>query len=212
MNSFVFEDALKLVLALITGGFIGMEREYRSKAAGFRTMILIAIGSTLFTMISVRIGAPASMDRVAANIITGIGFLGAGVVFKDSTSVTGLTTAASIWATASLGMAIGIGEYQLAFFGLLLVITVLALFEKVQIWIEHFNQKHTYKIIFNKSADAIEEIERKMNAIALNYVVRKELKNENENIYFFEVSGTRENIKRLNSFLMNNPSVKSFEC
>ena len=134
------------------------------------------------------------------------------MLFRSSTSVTGLTTAASIWAPASLGMAIGIGEYQLAFFGLLLVITVLALFEKVQIWIEHFNQKHTYKIIFNKSADAIEEIERKMNAIALNYVVRKELKNENENIYFFEVSGTRENIKRLNSFLMNNPSVKSFEC
>lgn len=212
MNSFVWEDAIKLVLALIAGGFIGMEREYRSKAAGFRTMILIAIGSTLFTMISVRIGAPASMDRVAANIITGIGFLGAGVVFKDVASVTGLTTAASIWATASLGMAIGIGEYQLAFFGLVLVIMVLALFEKVQMWIEHFNQKHTYRIIFNRSADDKEEIEKKLNEFSLRYVIKKELKNENENIYFFEISGKRENIKKINAFLMGHGSVKSFEC
>ena len=211
-DSFVWEDALKLVLALVAGGFIGMEREYRSKAAGFRTMILIAIGSTLFTMISVRIGAPASMDRVAANIITGIGFFGAGVVFKDATSVTGLTTAASIWATASLGMAIGIGEYQLAFFGLLLVIIVLALFEKVQMWIEHFNQKHTYKIIFNKSSDAKEEIEKMLNRLSLRHVVKKELKNENETIYFIEISGKREGIKKMNSFLMHHEAVKSFEC
>ena len=211
MNPNFSEDALKLVLALLVGGFIGMEREYRSKAAGFRTIILIAIGSTLFTLVSVRVGAPQSMDRVAANIITGIGFLGAGVVFKDAGSVTGLTTAASIWATASLGMAIGIGEYQLAAVGLVLVIMVLSLFEGIQTWIEHFNQKHNYRITFNRDIDGKESLESIFNELTLKYSLKKELKNEKENIYFFEISGARQNIKSLNEYLMKQTTIKSFD-
>lgn len=93
------ETAGRVIAALVIGALIGGEREYRSKAAGFRTMTLICLGSAIFTILSLRIGAPASPDRVASNIITGIGFLGAGVIFKDGITIAGLTTATSIWVT-----------------------------------------------------------------------------------------------------------------
>ena len=91
------EDLIKLSLAALLGGLIGAEREYRDKAAGFRTLVLIAIGSTLFMILSLRFGA-ANDDtvRIAANIVTGIGFLGAGVILRGSGGVVGLTTAATV--------------------------------------------------------------------------------------------------------------------
>src|SRR5215831_4021647 len=112
------------------------EREYRSKAAGFRTLTLICLGSAVFTILSLRLGAHTSPDRIASNIVTGIGFLGAGVIFRDSVGISGLTTATSIWATAALGMAAGAGELGLATIGLILALVVLALFERLQDFIE----------------------------------------------------------------------------
>src|SRR4029079_13396129 len=101
---------LRILMVIIVGGLIGAEREYRSKSAGFRTMILICLGSYLFTTFSVYISL-ASPDRIASNIVTGIGFLGAGVIFKSDNRVNGITTAASIWAVAALGMGIALGQY-----------------------------------------------------------------------------------------------------
>ena len=97
---------IKLVLAVLIGGAIGAEREYRSKSAGFRTLTLICLGSTILTIFSVIIGTPGNPDRIASNIATGIGFVGAGVIFKGDGSgskVSGITTAAMIWVTAGLG-------------------------------------------------------------------------------------------------------------
>src|SRR5688572_27174223 len=99
---------LRLLLVIIVGGLIGAEREYRSKSAGFRTMILICLGSFLFTTFSIQIGG-LETDRIASNIVTGIGFLGAGVIFKSENRINGLTTAAAIWAVAALGMGIADG-------------------------------------------------------------------------------------------------------
>ena len=89
------------------GTVIGAEREYRNKTAGFRTMILLCTGSALITVVSGHItGDSTGLSRVTANIITGIGFLGAGAIFKDGNEINGLTTAATIWITAALGMAV----------------------------------------------------------------------------------------------------------
>lgn len=93
----------KLALAVLIGGLIGAEREYRSKFAGFRTMILISLGSFLFSTFSIYL---AGTDRIASNIVTGIGFLGAGVIFKSDNRINGITTAATIWAVAALGMGV----------------------------------------------------------------------------------------------------------
>src|SRR5262245_32461881 len=100
-------ELLKLFISLIVGGVIGAEREYRSKSAGFRTIILITLGSTLFTIFSIQIGSATSADRIASNIVTGIGFLGAGVIFREGSRVSGITTATTIWIAAALGMGIG---------------------------------------------------------------------------------------------------------
>src|SRR5262249_51116369 len=127
--------------------------EYRGKAAGFRTMTLISVGSAMFTIASLRIGAGTSPDRIASNIVTGIGFLGAGVIFKDGVSISGLTTATSIWVTAALGMAVGADEFRLAAMGLVLVLTVLGLFDYLQEVIDRLRQKRSYR--FQLSLDRL---------------------------------------------------------
>ena len=99
--SIYLEEAAQVSVAFIIGAIIGLEREFRSKPAGFRTMILICVGSCLYTILSKEIGG-ASTDRIASNIVTGIGFIGAGVIFKEGITVNGLTTAALIWVTAAL--------------------------------------------------------------------------------------------------------------
>ena len=94
MNDFLQNELGKLFIALLIGAIIGAEREYRTKSAGFRTVILITVGSCLFTMISNLMSNDA---RVASNIVTGIGFLGAGAIFKEGANIKGLTTATTIW-------------------------------------------------------------------------------------------------------------------
>src|SRR4030095_1533651 len=108
----------KLVLAAVFGGIIGLEREMRDKPAGLRTNILICVGSTLFMSISTKVAALVGGDptRIAAQIITGIGFLGAGAVLHSHGFVMGLTTAATIWVVAGVGMALGSGMYMVAIF------------------------------------------------------------------------------------------------
>jgi putative Mg2+ transporter-C (MgtC) family protein len=113
------EVVRRVALAAALGGLIGAEREFRQKPAGFRTNILIAIGSALFTILSLAIPADGSGDpgRIAAQIVTGIGFLCAGAIIRTRGSVHGLTTAATVWVNAALGVAAGSGEYHLAFIG-----------------------------------------------------------------------------------------------
>jgi len=112
----------RLALAAVLGGFIGLERELRGNPAGIRTMALITMGAMLFTDVSQLLGGD---DRVAAGIVTGIGFIGAGVIFREQFTVRGITTAATIWAAAAIGMAIGRELYLVAPLGTLLVLIVL---------------------------------------------------------------------------------------
>lgn len=118
------EVLLRLLLAVVLGAAIGFQRERAGKPAGLRTHALICLGSALFTVVSLfGFGIGADPSRVAAGIVTGIGFLGAGVIFRGlrRDGVAGLTTAASIWTTASVGLAAGVGMYLAA-----IVVTVIA--------------------------------------------------------------------------------------
>jgi len=108
--------SLRLVLAAALGALIGGEREIHGHPAGIRTHMLVALGSGLFTVLSIHgfgqgPGVPIDPTRIAAQIVSGIGFLGAGAILKDGIVIRGLTTAASLWATAAVGMAAGAGEY-----------------------------------------------------------------------------------------------------
>lgn len=109
-------QAFLLLLAVILGGLIGLERQWQGNAAGLRTHILVCVGATLITITSVRISAPVAGGaqfgdpaHLAAQVVSGVGFLGAGAILRDGTTVRGLTTAASIWATAAIGIALGAG-------------------------------------------------------------------------------------------------------
>jgi putative Mg2+ transporter-C (MgtC) family protein len=116
----------RLLLAAVLGGLVGAERELADQPAGLRTHMLLTIGACLFTLISAYgFGAPTDPSRLAAQIVTGIGFLGGGAIVRHGLTIRGLTTAASIWATASLGVAVGVGRYLLAAGATVLVVLTL---------------------------------------------------------------------------------------
>ncbi len=119
----------QMVLAAVLGGVIGWQREHMGKSAGFRTFALVAVGSALFTIMSISAFA-ADPARVAAQILTGIGFIGAGIIFHKKNTVEGMTTAASFWAVAAIGMSIGVGWYMESIIATILVLLVLSLMIK----------------------------------------------------------------------------------
>jgi putative Mg2+ transporter-C (MgtC) family protein len=122
-----------LVVAIALGTIIGIEREARGKDAGISTNCFVIVGAMLFTFMSATVD-PASQSRIAAQVVTGIGFLGAGLILKDGTSVRNLTTAASIWFAGAIGMAIGFGYLQIAVIAALASILIPR--------IPHINRKH----------------------------------------------------------------------
>ena len=119
------EEVIKLLLSVLLGGLIGFEREYRF-GLGMRTMMLVSLGATLFTMYSEQV-SPGLGDprRISAAVVSGVGFLGAGVILKEQGRILGLTTAAAIWVVAAIGMGIGSGFYTLALMGAALTFGVL---------------------------------------------------------------------------------------
>jgi putative Mg2+ transporter-C (MgtC) family protein len=131
------ELTLRLLLAAGLGAAIGLERELRRKPAGLRTNILIALGAALFTTLSMRLAVGGGTpDRIAAQIVTGIGFLGAGAILRSGHSITGMTTAATIWVNAAVGMAAGAGEFAMATIATAITLAVLALLPPLEVYFE----------------------------------------------------------------------------
>ncbi len=124
----------RLLLAVLLGGLLGFEREVRQKSAGLRTNNLIAVGSALFTIMSYELAQGPGSDpgRIAAQIVTGVGFLGAGAIMRTGSGVQGLTTAATVWVNAAVGMAAGGGEYRLASIATAVTLIVLLLLQPVE--------------------------------------------------------------------------------
>jgi len=124
---------LRLLLAAGLGAAIGIEREIRQKPAGLRTNILIALGSALFTMLSIDIGGVGSTpDRIAAQVVTGVGFLGGGAILRSGRNIHGMTTAATIWVNAAVGVAAGAGYFAMAIAGTAITLIVLAVLPPVE--------------------------------------------------------------------------------
>jgi len=139
------EELLRILLGVALGGLVGLEREVRGQAAGLRTHILVAMGATLFTLVSIYgfTGLtlsegqliPYDPSRVAAQIVVGIGFLGAGAIMRHGTSVKGLTTAASLWVVAALGLAVGAGYYTGAIIASVLLLFILRGLRSAEGWV-----------------------------------------------------------------------------
>ena len=124
----------RLLTAALLGALLGFEREVKQKSAGLRTNILIAVGSALFTLMSYELAEAAGADpgRVAAQIVTGIGFLGAGAIMRTDSGVQGLTTAATVWVNAAVGVAAGGGEYHLAFIATAVTLAALLVLQPLE--------------------------------------------------------------------------------
>ena len=130
----------RLLLAAAIGAVLGLEREWRLKSAGLRTNILIAVGSALFTLMSYELAAEvegADPGRVAAQIVTGIGFIGAGAIMRRENGIHGLTTAATVWVNAALGVAVGAGRYHLAWIGAAVTLGALLILHPLEVALYH---------------------------------------------------------------------------
>jgi putative Mg2+ transporter-C (MgtC) family protein len=124
------ESAFLLILAALLSMIVGMDRERRHRPAGLRTHMLVGVGACLFTLLSIHAFPGSDSARVAAQIVTGIGFLGAGTIIQRKSYAHDLTTAASIWATAAIGIAVGVGAWFLALTATLIVWIVLAIIRR----------------------------------------------------------------------------------
>jgi len=129
-NSVAFVGGIRVAIAAAIGVVLGLERQISNKDAGTRTYALVAAGSALFTVLSIEGFEGADTSRVAAQIVTGIGFLGAGLIFRQGVSVQGLTTAAGLWSVAAIGMAAGTGLWGLAIIVALLILAVLKISDR----------------------------------------------------------------------------------
>lgn len=121
-----YDIMVRILASLALGAIVGFERELKGCHAGLRTHALVCIGATVFTLASLLLGGPnADISRIAGQVVVGIGFIGGGVIFKAKNRVTGLTTAASLWVAAGLGIMAGLGEYFVGIFALAAIIFVL---------------------------------------------------------------------------------------
>jgi putative Mg2+ transporter-C (MgtC) family protein len=215
LTDLVSKTMVRLTLAAFLGGIIGLERELKRRPAGLRTNMFICFGSAMFTILSTELATQWGIGdhtRIAAQIIPGIGFIGAGSILHSKGSVTGLTTAATLFVVASIGMACGGGLYLPAIFATMLIylsLHVLGILER------RFNLKPiamNYIIVSEKSADdlvaeinaILEDQNKEMQTMRLSRINGKEK-------IFFSVDGTRSEHRELAGKLRQSDDLRNFE-
>lgn len=205
------DQLLKILIALVMGALLGLEREYKRKAAGMRTMTLICMSSAVFTILSAELGFPSSPDRVASNILTGVGFIGAGVIFKGDYTIDGITTAAAIWIAAAIGMAVGMSQYWLAAAALAGSLIVLFLLEFVERSIATINDKRLYTLYFYEEKFPHTDIENILQSFQLKYRKLLVVRKENMIEVNYAVRGHRSKMEQLDAFLLQNKSIFQYQ-
>jgi putative Mg2+ transporter-C (MgtC) family protein len=153
-----WELLLRLVGAAAVGALVGIEREIAGKRAGLRTHLLVGLGSGLLVCLAFAYPEPFEPMRVVAGVITGIGFLGAGAIFREGANVQGLTTAATIWMTSALGMAVGLGLYWAALVALVIVLLVLRLLMRAEIRMPKLLNYAVSITLYPSTSHSVEEV------------------------------------------------------
>lgn len=199
-------EAIRLFASLLLGGVIGLEREISDKAAGLRTNILICVGACLFTLVSLRM-FDIRDAHVVAQIVAGVGFLGAGSIMREGDKVTGLTTAATIWTVAAIGMAVGAGYLNLGATVTLIVLFVQLAFTQLDILIDDWRERHTFRIVSKLDQTGIAEIETAF-AKAKVVIMRRKVMKKN-NLYYSEwfTTGGRAAQDKVKAMLLESSSV-----
>ncbi|HOG59049.1 MAG TPA: MgtC/SapB family protein [Anaerolineaceae bacterium] len=198
----VGEMLLRLAVSMLLGGAIGFERERDSQPAGLRTHMILILGSCLAMILSINIGIKNGTDptRMAAQVISGVGFLGAGAILRSGFNVKGLTTATTVWTTAIIGLAVGYGYYWVGVFTTVLVLVVLTL---VSIFERKFIRRNILRIVKVDAADnphifrnVRKEISRNTDEI-LSYKTQRSLKSGHVRVEFLIRLDTNEKIEDL---------------
>lgn len=210
MTAIYGQDLLSLCVALGLGTAIGLEREISDKAAGLRTNILICLGSCLFAILSMRMGEAHGTDttRIAAQIVSGIGFLGAGAIMREGEHVTGLTTAATIFVVAAIGASAGFGYYGPAAGATVFVLVVQTVFTRLDAWIDDLRQRYTFRITSDLDDDGLEQIKTIFREAEVKVLRRKLMKKDG--LYYSEwyVAGPRLEQKQVVRSLLDNKHVR----
>jgi len=200
------DDLVKLAVAIVCGGILGIERQYKNKTAGFRTIILICLGSALFTMVAQQAGLGVNI-----NVITGVGFIGAGVIFKDNIAVSGLTTAAVIWVSAAIGMAAGAGDYLLAIITAVTTVTVLTLFHILENYLDKLHHDKLFSFVF---ADTDYQKLVSLEGIIKHHHLKAQVLRISMDNGCLEaaimVTGHKKHLRKLDEELLLMPHIKSF--
>ena len=179
----LLEIFLRLAAALVAGGIIGYERERDSQPAGLRTHMILALGAALVMILSVNIGIKFGSDpsRLAAQVVSGVGFLGAGAILRFGFNVKGLTTASTLWTTAMVGMAIGYGYYLVSLFTVVITIIVLTLVERFEKKFVRVNVIRTVVVDVHEREGILREVRKTISKMAdalFAFSVQKSVKNK----------------------------------
>ncbi len=214
----IWTMVIRLLMATALGALIGVEREYHAKEAGVRTHLLVAVGSCLFMILSAY-GFDAFLDqdhvsfdpsRIAAQVVTGIGFLGAGTIILQKQVVRGLTTAAGVWVTAAIGLACGIGMYLIAAVTTVIVIASLGLINVFLPYVSQCDRRITFLVEDYVVLTEVMENLRREKITVLNYEMHKNAEENNgKMLVSLEVRMQRyDNIKSIASILRNFQKVE----
>jgi len=213
----IFADLLsrtlvRLTLAAILGGIIGLERELKHRPAGLRTNMFICFGAAMFTVISLELGGANDATRIASQIIPGIGFIGAGSILRDKGGVTGLTTAATIFVVASIGMACGGGLYLQAIFATVLLLLALLILGALEGRLNLKPVMMEYVIVSDKSPDVIvSEINKALEEQSRELSSMRLIKLDGKEKIVFSVAATRKEHKELLDCLRQSEDLRNLK-
>lgn len=204
------QDFIRIAVAIGLGALLGIEREYRSKAAGFRTLTMISLGACLFTLVSHYLGGTGNPDRIASNVVQGIGFLGAGVIFKENGMVSGLTTATAIWVASAVGMTAGVGNFPLACATTAGALVILSGFEMIQQNVDRRHQYREYRVTYQYGSLNADQLEEEFARHKIRFIKRKEYRNRDEVTCCYGLRGNSASFAGLDSGLIGDARILSF--
>lgn len=202
-----WSDLLKAVLSLLAGFVLGFEREWKDKSAGFKTISIICLGSTLFSLLSMKVAVGESEDatRIASYVVSGIGFLGAGVIFKDGVTVNGLTTASIIWMSAAIGMAIGFGIFVTAGIFLAACFVIIISGPLINKYVIHNIVKTAEITMQRKDLDIKRSVISELKPIVKHIKLKKQVVTEESFTLELEVLIDKRRVREFESVLMAHP-------
>ncbi len=204
------EMFLKIILALILGGALGMERQYHDKPAGFATNCLICLGAMLFTVLSEIMGlAGGDPGRIAAQIVTGVGFIGAGSILRDGNKISGLTTAASVWLVAAIGMAVGYGEFIWACACTAAILIVHLVLRRTLVWVEKMRHYDTFYVVCTPHWSVVEKITKQIEKQNIQILKSQVSKQDNLFRVCIVAAFTAHEFQNVTKDLLEIPEVQS---